>query len=364
MLGIFRSSKKGSVGRIFVWVLLGLLAVGLAGFTLSDVARGIAGQNVLRVGNERVSIEQYTRRLDTALQIFSRQLGIGLTMSQARSFGLPDTVLAQLATETALDREAAAVGLSAGDEAVTQEILSRPGFGGADGFDPETYRSALRRSGYTVPEYEAEVRREIARTLLEAGISGGVVMPAVAAETLLGWEREARDFSYLQLTPAQSAPQPEPDDTTLRAFYAENRDTYVAPEMRRIAYAALTPADLAASIEPDEDALRAAYDAAGERFRTPERRIIDRLAFPDEAAATAARARIDAGEIDLEGLAAERGLDAGAIALGPVQPRDLDASSRSAVFAADGPSIVGPVTTTLGPALFRVNAILAGRETS
>ncbi len=65
----------------------------------------------------------------------------------------------------------------------------------------------------------------------------------------------------------------------------------------------------------------------------PERRLVERLVFPDQADAAAAKARLDAGET-FETLVAERGLTLDDIDLGDRRKADLGAAG-DAVFAAD-----------------------------
>ncbi len=364
MLGSFRSSTKTSVSKVLVWAMLGLLAVGLVGFNLSDMASGLAGRNVARVGGQEITRTEFARTMELATNRFGQSIGQPLTVSQAASLGLGEQVLAQLVTGAALDEQVAALGISVPDASVRDEILSRPEFGGAGGFDPDSYRFALERTGMTVPQFEEQVRGDVARALLEAGVSGGVVVPAAAAEAMLAFEREMRDFSYIQLTAAQTPDAVAPaDDATLRQWFDENSDRYRAPETRRVSYAAITTGEMAGAMEIDDAALREAYDAAGSRFRTEERRLIDRIVFGSTEDAAAARRRIDAGDSDFAAEATARGLAPGDIEVGTVRALDLSAAARTAVFSGDQPGIVGPVETEFGPALFRVNAILAARET-
>jgi peptidyl-prolyl cis-trans isomerase D len=88
---------------------------------------------------------------------------------------------------------------------------------------------------------------------------------------------------------------------------------------------------------------------------------VERLILGAEA--EAAKARLDGGEISFEDLVAERDLELTDIDLGDVTEAELD-DAGAAVFAAEGPGLVGPVDTPLGAAIFRVNAVLAAQVTS
>lgn len=62
-------------------------------------------------------------------------------------------------------------------------------------------------------------------------------------------------------------------------------------------------------------------------------------------------------------LAAERKLTLEDIDMGDVSKAELGAAGE-AVFALEGPAVVGPFQSDLGPALFRMNAVLSAQETT
>ncbi len=359
MLKTFRASKS----NIVVWILLVFLIIGLGGFGISTVGGG--GQSVARVGDTQVEADAYARALDQELRGISNQLGRQLPMSEAQQYGIDRNVLRRLVDDAALDEEAARLGLSAGDEAVQQLVVATPAFQGVDGrFDRQAYAFALERAGLTPAAFEAMVRAEAAREIIAGSLQSAVEMPATAAETLLGFAAEQRRFDWIALDPGL-LPEPagEPDAAALDAFYAENQDRYMRPETRRITYALLDPAVMAETIEVPEEELRAAYEAASDRYDVPERRVLDRIGFATTEEAQAALARIEGGEIDFDALAAERGLDEATMDQGEVTEDALEPDAAAAVFGAEGPGVVGPADTPLGPSLFRINAVLAASQT-
>lgn len=182
--------------------------------------------------------------------------------------------------------------------------------------------------------------------------------PAALVNETTGWILEARDLSWRELTEDQlTTPISEPDEATLQAWHKANADRFTAPETRKLTYVWLTPEMLAPEVELDEDALRAVYDQHLDQYQQPERRMVGRLVFPSMADAEAGRQRLDAGEVTFPALVTERGLTLDDIDLGELTQDRLGAAGE-AVFALEGPGIVGPVQTDLGPALFSMNAIL------
>ncbi|MEP1354992.1 MAG: SurA N-terminal domain-containing protein [Tateyamaria sp.] len=354
---------SNSISKTAVWILLGLLILGLGGFGATNLSGTI--RTVGSVGDKYIDIDDYARTLQQEIQAVSRQTGSQLTFAQAQAVGLDQAVLAQLVRARALDHEAAEMGLSVGDETLRDEILNIPAFQGLDGsFDRDAYSFALRNSGRSEAEFEAQLRDEVARSLLQAAIMSGVSMPEVYARTLVDFLGETRDFTWVRLGQADLAePLPTPDDATLRAYYEANLGDYEMPETKRITYAALLPDMILDSMEIDEATLRAEYEAAAEEFNKPERRLVERLVYLDEAAAERAVAQLEVDGTTFETLVEERGLDLGDVDMGDVSRLELDAAGE-AVFGAEVGDVVGPLPSSLGPALFRVNGVLPAQSTS
>jgi peptidyl-prolyl cis-trans isomerase D len=354
---------KGKASNFFVWAILALLIVALAGFGATNFGGGV--QSVGRVGETEIDVNRYARELQQEMRALAAEQGRTVPLTEAQAVGVPQAVLGRIVGLAALEDEAALRGLSVGDETVSAQILEIPAFQGVDGaFDREAYGFVLEQSGLSVAEFEERVRVETAANLVQTAVASGVAFPPVFTDRLYAFARETRDVTWARLGPEDlETIVPEPSDAQIVQFHGENPELFTAPETRAITFAWLTPDMMLDTIAPDEEALRRVYQERIADFVQPERRLVERLVFVDEAAAAAAKARIDAGEVDFEALVAERGLSLGDVDLGDVAEADLGAAGE-AVFALEGPGVAGPLPSALGPALFRVNAILAPREVS
>ena len=340
-----------------VWVLMGLLILGLGGFGVTSFSGGSSG--IGSVGDTVVTADDYARALRNQMMAIQQQTGQPLSMADAQAMGLPQAVQAQLFTAAALEEQARRIGVSVGDEQVRQTILNAGGFKGPNGgFDRTAYAEALRRQRMTETEFENAVRTDEARLLIQRAVAGGVAAPKPVVDRAAGWLLETRDLSFRELTEDQlAAPVADPDEETLKAWHQANAARFTAPEIRRISYVWLTPEMLADQVELDEAALRAVYDEHIDEYQQPERRMVSRLVFPSEAEAEEAKRQIEAGEAPFESFVLQRGLTLEDVDLGELSKAQLGAAGE-AVFALQGPGIAGPVQTDLGPALFSMNAIL------
>ena len=353
---------RGKAQETAVWILMGMLILGLGGFGVTSFSGGV--KKIGSVGSTDISTDDYARALRSQVSALSQQIGKQLSMQEALSFGIDKQVIQSVINRAALDNEAQRAGLSVGDDVVAAEIMKMDSFKGASGtFDREAYRMTLDRNRLSEAEFEANLRHDISRELLQGAVGGGFAAPKPMTDTLYNWVAERRGFSMLRLTEADLAvPVAEPTDAELKAHYDAHIDRFTKPEAKRITYAALLPDAIAKDQPVDEAALKKLYDDRIAEFVVPERRIVDRLVFPDQASAEAAKAKLDAGTT-FEALVAERGLTLDAIDQGDVSKADLGAAG-DAVFATSEGGVAGPVDSDLGPALYRVNGVLAAEETS
>ena len=353
--------RKGA--NTVVWLLMAMLILGLGGFGVTNF--GGATQSVATVGDREVGVNDYARALRAEVDALSAQFGQPITLAQAQAFGLDQSVRARLIAGAAMDVEADRIGLSAGDAQVADQIIGASTFRGIDGqFDRELYTLALRQQGLTEAEFEAQLRDEAARVLLQGAVAGGIAAPAAYVDAIATWAGEARGFDHVVLTPdLLTEPVPAPTEEELTAFHAQNPAPFTAPETRVLSYAWLSPEAVLDEVPLDEAALRAEYDARIAEFVQPERRMVEQLVFGTEEEAAAAKARIDAGEVSFEDLVNERGLTLQDVDLGEVTEADLGAAGPG-VFALENTGVAGPLPSDLGPALYAMNAILVAQEVS
>ncbi|SMH29945.1 peptidyl-prolyl cis-trans isomerase [Maritimibacter sp. HL-12] len=357
------SMAQNKISRAFVWIIMGLVMVGLVGFGSFNFGGGVNA--IGKVGETEISADRYFREVNAQINAFQAEVDQRLTFAEAQSIGLDQAALETVINQVALENENARLGISVGDDQLARRIRDIDAFHGpGGGFDRDTYNFVLQQSGLTAREFEETLRSEVARTVLQGAVTNGIALPPVLAEVLYGWARETRDFTWAEVGPdTLDAPVGTPDDATLAAFHEDNPDLFTLPEARRITYAWLTPEDVIDEIEVSEDELRALYESRIDEYRLPERRLVERLVFGTEAEAEAAAAAIESGDATFESVVAERGLDLADIDLGDVTEDNLGGAAAD-VFALETPGVVGPVMTDLGPALFRMNAILPARETS
>ena len=355
--------NNGTGKKMVVWGILGLLIVGLGGFGTANFGGTVT--NVGSVGDRDIDVNTYANALSGEISRFEQQIGQQMSIEQAAQIGIPARVLNQLFNQAALDGETSRLALSVGDTAVRTQLLSIPAFQGLDGkFDPDTYKAALNRIGENPSKFEQGLREDLARALLQGALTTGVTMPAIYGDVVVEWIGERRTISVATMgTGALSTGVPVPTDADIKSQYDATPAAYTAPETRDITYVWLTPEMLSDEVELDEASLRQLYDDNISQFVQAERRLVERLVFGTQEEAAAAVARLQSGETTFEDEITARGLDIVDADMGDVALSDLGAAGN-AVFALDEATVSDALDTELGPALFRVNGVLAASEIS
>ena len=272
-------AKGSSISKSAMWILMGLLILGLAGFGAVNLSGNI--RTIGSVGDKPISVDQYARQLGQEMRAVQAQTGEILPFTRAQEIGLDRAVLQRVIRARALDNETQQIGLSIGDEALRAEVLQIDAFQGVDGeFDREGYRYALRQAGLSEGEFETNLREEAARTLLQNAVAAGVEMPQIYSSTLVNYVGEMRSFTWSTLdVDALEGPVPNPTAEDLRSYYDANPDLFILPASKQVTYVWLKPDDLLDEVEIPEETLRAEFEARANIYNQPERRLVERLSL-------------------------------------------------------------------------------------
>lgn len=353
--------KSGAEKHLAVWLLLAMIVTGFGGWGVANFGNSVT--SIGKVGTVDIASDDYARSLRSAIQNFSRQIGSDVSLQMAQQLGIDRQVLQGIVLRTAMDAENARLGLSVGDAVVAQEVKSNRAFQGAGGFDRQTYKATLEQNGLTEKAYEAGLRSDVARRILQGAVTGGLRVPESLATQVYAYRAEKRGFSLLHLTEAGlPAPIAAPTDADLQAYYDAHAADFTRPAGKRITYAALLPETLAPTMPADEAAVRKLYDDRADQYNVPEKRLVERLVYPTEDEAKAAWDQLQSGKATFPDLVKARGLELTDVDMGDVSQTDLGEAGAAVFKLAQGES-AGPLPSALGPAIYRVNGILAAQVT-
>ena len=367
-MNAFRNFFKSKIGLA---ITLGFLALIAFAFASSDVANtgtfgGVAGgDRVAVVGDEKISTSELSRAASNAVD---RLRGENPTLSM-QAFIAQDgleQVIDGLIDRYAISAYAERHGLMIGTNLINSEIRQIPTFFGADGeFNSESYNAALRAQGLNDAMMRQDITSGLHARIMLSPVGMGAAMPNSVARRYAALIRERRIGAIGMMPSAAFAPQDDPTDEQLQAFYRESRADFIRPERRVIRYLSFGTEAVSDRIEPTDAEIAARYERDSEEYAASEARTLTQLIVPTQAAAASFRERAQAGA-SLDQLAREAGLRTST--LGPVQRSEVRSQASAAVaqayFAADRGSLTQPARSASGWHIARVDAVETRPERS
>jgi peptidyl-prolyl cis-trans isomerase D len=351
---------RSKVTSIFIKVLFCVLILSFAVWGIGDIFLGSpSGRAAISVGEVTYNSAEVLQQFDRA----RRAMRLPPEYDEALRPRILNSVIDAL-TETGLyEAESRKLKMTVGEESLKQWVASSPAFRDQLGqFNPDVFRQTLFNAGLSEAEFFRTLRTDIKRDQINAAIAGEAKLPDTLAETLFKYRAERRIVNVVRVSVDSIKEVPQASDGELDAHFNANKDAYMAPEYRGATFVALTPEEMAKEILIPDDDLRAEYDARQAEFVTPATRDLVQYLFPDQAAATAAIAKLT-GPLDTDGLAKVLGEAAGAdgtIALGKVAAQDLaNDAERKAAFEVEPGKVSQPVETPFGWKAFLVKLATA-----
>ncbi len=365
------TSIRRSLTSIAAMFVMGLLLASFALWGIPDVFVAGAKNTLVEIGKDEITAQDFLRRYDQRLKQIERQFGQPLDRTQAAALGLPGQTLQEMISERVLDHYARDLGFRASRALMIEALHQMDAFKGFDGqFDRATYELQLRNAGFTPAQFEAELRREMARVQMLSLFVDWRPAPAVLAEPLFSYAYERRKGTVISvpLPPEDSVEAPSDDD--IAKAYEFDKKQFMTPAYRHALVTEISPDSLADPAGITEDELEAAYEERKADYQSPELRDVTVVTFPKDQKDKAAEfaRRLAAGEDFATLLSRLTDKKPEDTSLGDVTESDLakdyNKQIAEAVFSAAQGDVVGPMASVFGWHVFRINDITPPVERS
>jgi peptidyl-prolyl cis-trans isomerase D len=280
---IHRNQQFIGIVFLFVAVCFAISGVGLDilhGGNNEDRAAGeVNGQKLTAedIARSERSIESRYR------QMFGEQYA---KLAGSLNLNIRQQAIDTLVDRTILDQEAEELGFTASDDAVRQYLLTNffKGQNGETAFSAATYRNLLQSVGMSAPEFEREIKDEIARTTLVNVLRDVAVPSAKDAETLL--KRQKTKFTVVAATvQVDSAAVPAPSETDLKKYYETQATEYETPAQVQYSYVVFAPLDFEKEVNVTPQDVEFYYSENVAKYQLPEQSRVRaiKLLYPKES---------------------------------------------------------------------------------
>ncbi|GAB1367855.1 SurA N-terminal domain-containing protein [Azonexus hydrophilus] len=263
MFDAVRNNKK------IVQVFLVLIALPFAFFGVESFRDGGAGVDVAKVGEVKISQQEFQQAVREQQDRLRGQLG-ELDPKVLDNPEFRQAILDDLIDQRLLFQEARKRHLFASDDAVRQAIMAVEAFQDNGQFSQQRYEALLSAQGMSPAGFEAQVRQDLALQQLAGTIGRSGIVSQRVTDKVLALQSEARHVQEFVLPVENYVAKVKLEDGAAKKFYDENTEQFRTPDQAKVEYVVLTPESLA--VEVSEAEIKAWYDGHKERYQQPEER--------------------------------------------------------------------------------------------
>ncbi|HEX6829689.1 MAG TPA: SurA N-terminal domain-containing protein [Burkholderiales bacterium] len=379
-MSLFELFREKKIGQMFAKIILALLTIPFAFFGIDYYRRGASEDYVAKVGNYKISPQEYDQALRERQDQMRQALGRNFDPATMDNPEVRRGLLDELVNQHALIEHAGGVGLAVPDIEVARVIQQIDPFQKDGKFSKERYEAVLRNQGLTPLMFEQRLRRQILLQHLESALGPANFVSRASIERMIAIGEQQREFSQAPFLPDQFLGQVKVDPAAVKAYYEANKAEFEVPEQVRLEYLVLSPDVLAREMPVSAEEVAAHYREHEKDFGQPEeRRASHILIASPKSAGDAERKAAQARAEDLARqakqspdkfaeLAKQHSQDPGSAAnggdLGYFARGAMVGPFEDAAFAMKLNEIRGPVESEFGYHVIRVTGIKPAKTVS
>ncbi|HHQ6570225.1 TPA: peptidylprolyl isomerase [Serratia fonticola] len=306
MMDNLRAAANHVVLKIILGlIILSFLLTGVVSYqgSAGDYAAKVNGQVIERAQLEQAFQSERSRMQQELGDRFSAMAGNEGYMQQMRQ-----QVLSQLIDKSLLDQYAKTLGLSASDDQVKDAIRQESYFQTDGKFDNAKYLDLINRSGFSADQYAQYTRQRLINQQMIQGFGGSDIVPPSEAQSMVALVLQEREVRLATIDLNAMMAKQTVTDEELKAFFEQNKNSFIAPEKVKVSFIPLDAAALQDKVTVTEADISAYYDEHQSSFGQPERKKFSVIQLKTEADAKAVLEELKNGG-DFAALAKEKSTD-------------------------------------------------------
>ncbi len=275
---VMRSLRDGAADGFMKYILFGLLGMSVGGLVVMDVrgvltggGSGVGANDVVRVGKESVSIQDFDRDLTLAISKY------GVSPQQAHKIGLTKDVLRSEIRKKLLYTEAQKVGVDIPKEQLAKNVadIVRPNVRKGESLQ-ETLNAVLKQQRMSEATFVQAVNEEVSgRIYADALQEAYHTDEELLAYEMYRFQRQTRDLELIYFKNDDIKETIEATDEQLLKLYdALKAGKYRIPEYRSAKMAVINPKEITVDVKITDYDLEEAYKKHIDKFMQGEKFVI------------------------------------------------------------------------------------------
>ena len=243
MLELLRNAADKPLAK----VLMGILIFSFVGWGVAEWVFGLTSSDttLLRVGGEKVSVQQYMSMRSNELAMMPRDDQRELYANPVKMADFQNGVIRRIASSHRVQKYARDLGYVVSDHRIANDIRAIPQFQENGKFSTAAFDVVLQNSGLTESDVAADLRAKALGAMVAIPTTTTMETPRFALVAAYNTRNVKREINMATVKHSGFKVE-KPTDEKLREFYAQN--PHRIPETRDVSYV-IVPA---AMDKPDE----------------------------------------------------------------------------------------------------------------
>ena len=288
-------------------------------------------RSVIKVDDITMSQSEFSATLQRDLNRL-RALGIDFDADEEKKEKVANLLIKAKLNDALVDNTMRKYNVDFSDNTVRQLILIAPQFQNNGKFDEALFKEYLRTSGKTQNEVVADLKRNLARSILLDTQVEKANVPQILQKSMEKILGQRRTFKYVKIINNNAVISRQPSQDELDQYYEDMQTELTVPEKRDVTLMFISEEDMQKKIAVSAEEIEAYYKEHISDFEKPEQRHAWQMVFDNQEEAATAKARLDNGE-DFASVAAAMGQKAEDIDLGYVGSDDISEDLAEIIFA-------------------------------
>ena len=231
MLEYLRNAADKPVAK----VLMGILIFSFVGWGVAEWVFGLTSSDttIMRVGGDKISINQYTNMKSNELAALSRDAQRKIYTDPTAMSAFQDGVIKKIASIKRVQLHADDLGYVVSDHRIADDIRAIPQFQENGKFSPMAFAVVLQNSGLSESDIANDIRMRTLAGMVETPIQATMKTPRFAVRAAYNARGARRDVDVATIKFSDFKVK-TPTESELREFYKQNPHRVI--ESRDVSY--------------------------------------------------------------------------------------------------------------------------------
>jgi len=265
---LFRRLAK----NIFFKIVLAIVGLSFVLFGISGFITGMPNSWVLKIDNEKFSVNSFEKALDLDRRVIRSVKGSSPEIENyLNSEKFKSDVANRLVRKILIQKISNEIGAFGSKKLILKTVAEDTNFQDKDGkFDHDKFSNFLKNNGLDEERYIQEVSNEVSAEMIVQSFSMATPVNFKNALELEEFNQEKRIADVIKITKDNVRGITPPSEEEISKFHLENKSLYKTKELRQATYFEIDPKTLESSATATPEEIKKYYDNNSTLFTLEE----------------------------------------------------------------------------------------------